>query len=259
MSKKYILFVLAAALLQAPLSASAEEAQTIELDPPADMTSAMTVGKLTICCDGTMNGSIFEVQLHQEEGDLLYYSFKADYDAPVRVVCPLKKDGDYRLFVKVPQDTSAELLTYCYLFSIQDPDPVDHPADFDSTEMTLHFAVDPALSADSADEHEAVLKNRIYQAESFYTYARKAFLPGDTNSDGIVNAKDANRILLAAAALGVNSPTGLSSLETAVSDLNGDGVLNAKDANITLAYAAAIGVNAFSGSAAEFAKSRYLQ
>ena len=99
----------------------------------------------------------------------------------------------------------------------------------------------------------------VDQSESFYAYARKEFLPGDTNSDGIVNARDANRILLAAAALGINAPTGLSSLETAESDLNADGILNAKDANITLAYAAAIGVNAFSGSASEFAKSRYLQ
>ena len=259
MSKKHLLFVLAVTMLQAPLHAAAEDTNTIQLDPPAAMSSAPTIGKLTVCCDDTMNGSIFEVHLHQQEGDLLYYSFTANYDAPVRIECPLKKDGDYQLFVKVPQEKSAELQTYCYLFSAGDPDPADHPSEFDSTEVTLHFAVDPSLTADTADEHELSLKDRIYQGESFYTYARKAFLPGDVNSDGTVNAKDANRILLAAAALGVNSVTGLSSLEAAQGELNADGNLNAKDATIVLQYAAAIGVNAFSGTVAEYVKSKKLQ
>ena len=259
MSKKHLLFVLALSMLQAPLHAAAEDTKTIQLDPPSDMSSAPTIGNLTICCDGTMNGSIFEVHLRQQEGDLLYYSFTANYDAPVRIVCPLKKDGDYQLFVKVPQEKYAELQAYCYLFSIGDPDPADHPSDFDSTELIRHFSVDPSLSADTADEHDLVLKDRIYQGESFYTYARKAFLPGDVNSDGTVNAKDANRILLAAAALGVNNATGLSSLEAAQGELNADGTLNSKDATIILQYAAAIGVNAFSGTVAEFVKSKNLQ
>jgi hypothetical protein len=170
-------------------------------------------------------------------------------------VCPLKKDGDYQLIVKVPQENLADLQPYIYLFSVEDPDPADHPSDFDFTELTRRFTVDPSAETDTADDHEAVLEKRIYRGESSYTYARKAFLPGDANSDGLINARDANTILVAAAALGVDRPTGLSSLETAQAELNGDGTLNAKDAMIVLTYSAAIGANAFSGNILEFMRS----
>lgn len=261
MSKKNSLLAAAVLLLlqyTAQVSAAAEMRE-IRLDPPANMQSASTVGMLTVCCDRTMSGCQFEVHLYQEEGDLLYYTFAAPCDEAVRVYCPLKKDGDYQLIVRVPQADRAELQPYCYPFSIRDPDPADHASDFDRTELIRYFSVDPTRAADEVKEQELTLKDRVYYGACHYTYARKAFLPGDANSDGIVNANDATCILLAAAALGVGRPTGLSSLEAAQSELNGDGILNAKDATEVLAYAAAIGVSAFSGNAAEFVRSRNMQ
>ena len=260
MAKQFLLIALAAAMLQSPLhAAAAGKTEVIRLDPPADMASAPTIGMLSVCCDKSMSGSIFEVHLYQEEGDLLYYSFTAKTGKDTQVECPFKKDGDYQLIVKLPQEKLPDRRSYCYAFSVQDPDPADHPSDFDATELTMRFSVDPSLESDRTDEHQPELKNRTYKGESTYNYARKAFLPGDANSDGIVNAEDATSILIAAAAMGVNQSPKLSSLEAAQGELNDDGVLNAKDALIVLSYAAAIGVNSFSGNAAEFAESRNMQ
>ena len=69
----------------------------------------------------------------------------------------------------------------------------------------------------------------------------KKLLEGDANEDDVVNAKDANYVLLAAARIGTNQDSGLSKEAFDAGDVNKDGTLNAKDANMILRYAAAIG------------------
>ena len=64
---------------------------------------------------------------------------------------------------------------------------------------------------------------------------------GDVNLDGIVNAKDANLVLIAAAKLGTGSVSDLTERQEKLADVNLDGEINAKDANVILRYAAAVG------------------
>ena len=260
MYRKITSAILASALLLPPLQTFAQEnARLIELKPPAEMSSAASVGKLSLCCDASMYGSQFELHLHQEEGDLLYYAFTASYLEAVQVDCPLMKDGDYQLVVKLPQDNSSEYQSYSYLFHVEDPDPADRPSDFDTTKMIRYFTVDSKLDSDVADEKEPVLTDRIYQSESRYAFARRAFTAGDINTDGNINAMDATMILISAAAQGIGKPSGLSSLQTLEGDLNNDSVVNSKDATIVLSYAAARGISAFDGSIQEFVVSRNMQ
>lgn len=260
MLKRSLSAVLATAMLLSPLHVSAENSNAhIRLTPPADMSASASVGKLTICCDSSMKGTIFELHLYQEEGDLQYYRFTSNYKEETEIECPLMKNGDYMLVVRVPQADSSEARSYLYPFGAEDPDPADHPSDFDSTELTMHFQVDPTLDADTEEVNEPVLVDRIYTGESHCSYARQAFSAGDVNSDGTINAKDATSILVGAAALGVGKESGLSSLAVAEGDVNGDGSMNAKDAAFVLSYAAALGVKAFEGSIDEYILSRNMQ
>ena len=64
---------------------------------------------------------------------------------------------------------------------------------------------------------------------------------GDVNGDGVINAKDANYVLIAAAKIGTNQDSGLSKEAYDAADVNGDKSINAKDANSILRYAAAVG------------------
>ena len=64
---------------------------------------------------------------------------------------------------------------------------------------------------------------------------------GDVSGDGVINAKDANYVLVAAAKIGTKQDSGLSKEAYEAADVNGDKSINAKDANSILRYAAAVG------------------
>ena len=68
-----------------------------------------------------------------------------------------------------------------------------------------------------------------------------AFLLGDVNGDGTVNASDAAQILIAAAAVGAGGKSGLTEQQSRAAEVNGDGQINASDAAVVLIYAAAVG------------------
>ncbi|MCR4644825.1 MAG: leucine-rich repeat protein [Oscillospiraceae bacterium] len=70
--------------------------------------------------------------------------------------------------------------------------------------------------------------------------ALKALL-GDINGDGVVNASDAAKVLIAAAVIGAGKDPGLTDAQKKAADVNGDGTTNASDAAIILQYAAYIG------------------
>lgn len=64
---------------------------------------------------------------------------------------------------------------------------------------------------------------------------------GDLNSDGEVNAGDAAMILVAAAAVGSGSDSGLTAAQENAADLNQDDAFDAVDAALVLQYAAYVG------------------
>ena len=67
------------------------------------------------------------------------------------------------------------------------------------------------------------------------------YATGDVTGDAVINAKDANAVLIAAAKIGTGSASGLTYEATKAADVNADGSINAKDANSILRYAAAVG------------------
>ena len=64
---------------------------------------------------------------------------------------------------------------------------------------------------------------------------------GDVNGDGVVNAEDANEVLIAAAKYGTSGKTGLSEEDAAAADIDDNSLINANDANAILRYATAVG------------------
>ena len=64
---------------------------------------------------------------------------------------------------------------------------------------------------------------------------------GDVDGDGIINAKDAARVLIAAAYIGTGNKTGLTAEAESAADVNKDGTINSKYASVILQYAAAVG------------------
>lgn len=64
---------------------------------------------------------------------------------------------------------------------------------------------------------------------------------GDVSEDGVVNASDAAKVLIAAAKLGADGASGLTESQEKSADANGDGVINATDAAWILQYAAVRG------------------
>ncbi len=74
---------------------------------------------------------------------------------------------------------------------------------------------------------------------------------GDLNADGKADANDAAMILVAAAAKGAGSPSGLSAAQETAADADGSGDYNAADAALILQYAANAGISGV-GSFREF-------
>ncbi len=74
---------------------------------------------------------------------------------------------------------------------------------------------------------------------------------GDVNEDGDVDATDAAKILVAAAAVGAGGDSGFTETQAKNADVNGDGTFNSQDAANVLQYAAAAG-SGFEGSLEDF-------
>ena len=77
---------------------------------------------------------------------------------------------------------------------------------------------------------------------------------GDLDNDGIVNASDAAKVLIAAAAMGAGEASGLTDAQMTAADVNGDGTVNASDAAIILIYAAAVGAGDTDAKITDFVK-----
>ena len=79
---------------------------------------------------------------------------------------------------------------------------------------------------------------------------------GDLNEDNSIDASDAAKILIVSANQGVGNNTGLSKEEEQFADINADYEINAVDAALVLQYSASTGCGIFSGTLAEFIKSK---
>ncbi|MCR4647220.1 MAG: leucine-rich repeat protein [Oscillospiraceae bacterium] len=79
---------------------------------------------------------------------------------------------------------------------------------------------------------------------------------GDIDNDGIVNASDAAKVLIAAAAMGAGEASGLTDAQMTAADVNGDGIVNASDAAIILIYAAAVGAGQEDVKITDFVKTK---
>ncbi|MBR3629552.1 MAG: dockerin type I repeat-containing protein [Oscillospiraceae bacterium] len=100
---------------------------------------------------------------------------------------------------------------------------------------------------------------QTYAEENGYRFALIGSEPavemGDINEDNTVNASDAAKILIAAAAAGAGGDYGLTDAQMAAADLNADGTVNASDAALVLIYAAYVGAGG-TDSLSDFLKSR---
>ena len=68
--------------------------------------------------------------------------------------------------------------------------------------------------------------------------AEDDFLLGDVNEDGVINASDAARVLVASANMGSGQESGLTDRQSILADYNQDGKVNALDASGILVYSA---------------------
>ena len=75
---------------------------------------------------------------------------------------------------------------------------------------------------------------------------------GDVSGDETIDSEDASLVLVAAAALGLDKPSGLGAAAEKSADVNGDGMVNTVDASIILTYAAAQGLSSTPLDLADF-------
>ena len=88
---------------------------------------------------------------------------------------------------------------------------------------------------------------QAYAEEYGYTFVSLGEAPasgllGDVDNSGEVDSVDASLVLVAAAALGLDQPSGLDADAEKRADVDGNGTVNSVDASIILPYAAAQGL-----------------
>jgi hypothetical protein len=89
---------------------------------------------------------------------------------------------------------------------------------------------------------------QAYAEKYGYTFVSLGEAPasgllGDVDNSGEINSVDASLVLVAAAALGLDQPSGLDADAEKRADVDGDGNVNSVDASIILTYAAAQGLS----------------
>ncbi|MBP0973723.1 MAG: leucine-rich repeat protein [Oscillospiraceae bacterium] len=77
---------------------------------------------------------------------------------------------------------------------------------------------------------------------------------GDLDGDTTVNASDAAKVLIAAAAMGAGEASGLTEAQIKAADVNTDNTVNASDAAIILIYSAAVGAGDENAKITDFVK-----
>lgn len=229
--KRLIALLLAAALMQ-PLAVTAEV-----FEPECTTTLYYDAGTVSIHFDSACIGGTLTVWRVQPEGEFPYYTYEPVFIDEAEMRCKLI-EGDYKLEVALPSDNSAGIVIHPpVFFTVDDPD-MDETQSFDSTKIDLYLKNDPDAQTDVIDTEDVVLENRTIRKTLTMTFARRDFIAGDMQGDGIVDASDAAEILVLTALDGSGGEIALSSMHFCEADVNGDGNLDASDAADILVYAA---------------------
>ncbi|MBR2086285.1 MAG: leucine-rich repeat protein [Oscillospiraceae bacterium] len=127
--------------------------------------------------------------------------------------------------------------------TIQNPDCLidDHKDTFN----IVHNPIDVTIYGYKGSTAQSYAEKYSYQFKLICTL-------GDLDSNGTVNAKDANEVLIVAAEIGTRKYIGLTEVQQKAADVNLDGSINAKDAAWILRYAAAVGTGPVSGTLEEY-------
>lgn len=243
-------FLLAAVLLLQPLSAAAEEELVL---PPCKTTLYYSVGTVNIHFDQNCNGGTFSLSRLQPEGEFLYYTYDPRLISEAQMRCELI-EGDYQLEIMLPSAEHSGFISYPPIsFSIADPD-MDEAQSFDRTEVDLFITADENAKEHVLEAEDIILANRVIHKEQSLTLARRAFLGGDMQHDGKVDASDAAELLVLASQLGSGDDITLSAMQQTEADVNSDGSINAADAADVLMYSAACAADGFAGDISDFLK-----
>ena len=108
-----------------------------------------------------------------------------------------------------------------------------------ATEMTTTETTTEMTTTETTTEMAATETTTETTTETVVPEQKK----GDVSGDETIDSEDASLVLVAAASLGLDKPSGLSAAAEKSADVNGDGEVNTVDASIILTYAAAQGLS----------------
>lgn len=225
---KCLIPLVVCAMLQ-PIHAKAER-----VIPDAAVELAYSVGELEIRFDRNYNGASFAVYRVLPEGEFQYYRYQARLADESELVCPLI-EGDYQLAVTLPDEDTQGHTTKVYEFTIPDPD-MDEMQSFDKTIQTYTFTTSPDIAEDVFCATELENTGRTLYRSVQCTLARRDFVLGDVNGDGLINVSDASAILYETTGRLMGVASLLTALQTVEGDVNGDGDINVTDAREVLVY-----------------------
>lgn len=225
---KCLIPLVVCAMLQ-PVHAKAER---VIPDTAAEL--AYSVGELEIHFDRNYNGATFAVYRVLPEGEFLYYRYQATLVDESEMVCPLI-EGDHKLVVTLPDEDTQEQTTSVYEFTIPDPD-MDETQSFDRTVQTYTFSTSPDATEDTFYATELENRERTLYRSVQCTLARRDFVLGDVNGDGLIDLNDASAILSETAERMMGDTSRMTALQAVEGDVNGDGTINTTDASEVLVY-----------------------
>ena len=142
------------------------------------------------------------------------------------------------------------------LTSVTIPDSVTKIGFFAFSGSGVTFTVPAGVTVIGHDAFGTDATIRGYDGSTAQAYAKENNIPfislgaapaaallGDVDNSGEVDSVDASLVLVAAAALGLDQPSGLDAEAEKRADVDGNGTVNSVDASIILTYAAAQGLS----------------
>lgn len=182
-----------------------------------------------------MKDAMLEMQVHVGEGDCWNTCWTALNESEnVYTRAILGENGDVAVKYGLVQSVYHEV---CYVDG-------DTPFVLVILSGAVNYTPDSAFVKN-------VATSALQIVAEYADYMDALILPGDVNGDGLVNASDAARILIAAALLGASETSGLTEAQEKAADVDGDGLVNSSDAALVLMYAAYVGAGG-TGSLTEF-------
>lgn len=230
-----------------PLHAGAEENV---IYPPYQGDYFYECGMAVIHFDQQFTGCTINLIRSQEEGTFLHYTYEPSLFEEGELHCPLMA-GDYLLELIMPSDTGTGIVSYQLPFVIYDPED-DASQSFTYMQADITLSHDPKAEKDTLHSEEPVLTDSTVYASHSLTVARRDFMVGDMQSDGMIDTSDASEILIAIAEMGAGTDSRLTAMQLKEADVNGDGILSTSDASLILVYIAEAGVDPTVGTLTDY-------